>query len=88
VRLLRARADPARHAPLGDPQPRSPRAPCPDGRKRSFFAELIEGRGYSATLAVTATSIEEARAEARRYARAHGYRLGRIKRARGWKAGW
>lgn len=86
--LVRARTSEANVAPLVEPPSAArpePRQCCHGWR---YFAELIEGRGYSATLAVDAPTIEDARAAAARYASANGYRLGRVKRARGRKAGW
>ncbi len=52
-----------------------PEAPC-----AVFHAELIEGRGYRAPLALDAVSRGATAAEAARYAAAHGYRLGAIRR--------
>jgi len=44
----------------------------------SYRAELIEGRGYRATLVIEATSPCAAAGEAARYAARWGYRLGRL----------
>lgn len=44
----------------------------------TYHAELIEGRGYSAVLEVTARSEAGARREAARYCARHGYRLGAL----------
>ncbi|MFI5022091.1 MAG: hypothetical protein ACHQRJ_10630 [Alphaproteobacteria bacterium] len=55
---------------------------------RTYHAELIEGRGYRATLVIEATSQSAAAGEAARYAAALGYRCGRLKAGAGEGPAW
>jgi hypothetical protein len=63
-----------------------PAEPAP-ALPRCYRAELIEGRGYRATLEIEATSLLRAGAAAARYAALHGYRLGRVRAGAGGRRG-
>jgi len=51
-------------------------------RLRRYRAALIEGRGYSMTLAIEAPSLAAAEREAALYAARHGYCLKRVNAVR------
>jgi len=55
---------------------------------RTYHAELIEGRGYRATLVVEAISASAAAGEAGRYAATWGYCLGRLNAGAGESSAW
>ena len=70
-----------------------PAAPAPAPAEiaaapRSYHAELIEGRGYRATLVIEATSPSAATGEAARYAATWGYRLGRLEAGAAESRAW
>lgn len=71
----------------GPASPARPAEPAPALPQR-YRAELIEGRGYRATLEIEAGSLRRAVEEAARYAARHGYRLGRVRAGAGGGRAW
>ena len=64
-----------------EPASEPPAAEGPRLPRRRYRAELVEGRGYSTTLAIEAACRRDAVIEAALYAARHGYRLGRVNAA-------